>query len=53
MYTIKELVKAARQVFKVSPVLVEVALKSTGKLHFTLDEAKDIVSKFAKKPITI
>ena len=47
MYTIDELIKAAR-VLGASPVLVEAALKSTGRSEFTLDEAKRLVEIFAK-----
>lgn len=51
MYTLDELVQAARKIFGESPVLVEAALKITGKKSFTLDEAKKFVAQFAKHEV--
>ena len=47
MYTIDELVKAARKTGEQSPVLVEAALNSAGKKKYSLEEAKRIIKKFA------
>ena len=50
MYTIAELVKAARNL-GYSPLLVEAALKRTGKKKFELDEALAIIKEFAEKKV--
>ena len=50
MYTIAELVKAAAQV-GFSGYLIEAALKNEKKKYFTLEEAKEIVQKFADQPV--
>lgn len=46
MYTLDELIHASKKL-NASPVLVEAALKSTGRTEFTLDEAKRLVEIFA------
>ena len=51
MYTIDELIRASRKIFGESPVLVEAALKLSGKKIFTLDEAKQIVAAFATREV--
>ena len=51
MYTIEELVRGARQIFKQSPALVSAALKETGKEKFTLKRAKAIVKAFAEREV--
>lgn len=51
MYTIEELVQAARKIFDASPVLVEAALKLTGRTKFELSEAKEIVAAFANREV--
>ena len=51
MYTIEELVKAARKIFKQSGALVAAALKANGKKSFTIEEAKKIVKAFAKEKV--
>lgn len=50
-YTIKELIQAAHNVFKLSGALVEAALLLSGKKKFTLDEAKAIVNEFANREV--
>lgn len=51
MHPINELLKVARKHFGANRVLVEVALRQTGRDQFTLDEAKQIVAEFASKKI--
>ena len=51
MYTIKELVAAARKQFGYSPALVEAALKLSGKKKFTLEEAQAIIEAFANREV--
>lgn len=51
MYTIDELVKAARTIFQQSGALVAAALQSTGRDKFTLEDAQDIVEEFAKREV--
>ena len=51
MYTIDELVKAARKTGSHSPVLVAAALGSTGKKKFSLKEAEKIIKKFASAEV--
>jgi len=51
MYTIKELVAVARKQFGRSPVLVEAALKTSGKKKFTLEEAQTIIEAFATQEV--
>lgn len=50
MYKLDELVKAAGK-FGASPVLVEAALKLSGKKIFTFAEAQKIVAAFAKREV--
>lgn len=52
MHPINELLRVAQKHFGANRVLVEVALRQTGREQFTLDEAKQIVKAFASKPIT-
>ena len=51
MHEITELIRAAEKIFGRSPVLVEAALKATGRKTFTLDEAKLIVTTFAESEV--
>lgn len=51
MYTIQELINASRKIFDASPVLVEAALKLTGRTKFELSEAKEIVAAFANREV--
>lgn len=51
MYTIAELVKAARKIFGCSGALVSAALKETGRDKFDVEEAKGIVAAFAQRPV--
>lgn len=51
MYTIEELVRAAQVQFGLSPVLVEAALRATGKTEFTLEDARRITEQFALKVV--
>ena len=51
MYTVTELVAAARKQFGYSPALVEAALKSSGKKNFTLEEAQEIIEEFANQVV--
>ena len=50
MYTIEELIKAARQL-GYSPVLVEAALRWSGKKKFTLEEAQELIKNFAEEEV--
>lgn len=50
MYTIEELINASDKL-GASPVLVEAALKSTGRKKFELSEAKEIVAAFAIREV--
>ena len=50
-FTIKELVRVASKIFKVSGALVEAALRTAGKKTFTLGEAKELVAAFAKREV--
>ncbi len=50
MYTIKELIKASDKL-GANPVLVEAALKETGRTKFELSEAKEIVAAFASREV--
>lgn len=51
MYTISELVAAARKLFGKSPALVEAALKFSGKSEYTLEEAAQIVENFSRREV--
>ena len=50
MYTINELIKASKTL-GYSPVLIEAALRSTGKKKFKLEEAKQIIKEFAEQKV--
>lgn len=51
-YTILELVTATRKIFpKYTGALVETALKETGRVEFSVEEAQTIVEKFAKREV--
>ena len=49
LYTIEELTRAARKIFKQSGALVAAALKMTGEVSFTIKRAKKIIKKFARE----
>ena len=50
MYTIEELVKAAKK-FGYNSALVEAALRTSGKTEFTVEEAQEIITAFAKTEV--
>ena len=52
-YSIQELVQVAQKFFKQNGVLVEAALKGTGKKSFTIGEAKQIIREFAKREVNL
>lgn len=52
MFTTKELIAASWKIFKCPGWLAEAALKSAGKSEFELDEAKQLVEKFAAQKVT-
>lgn len=51
-YRIAELADAAKAAFGTDKVLVLAALRSAGKEAYSMDEARDIISKFKNKEVT-
>lgn len=51
VYSVDDLVRAARQVFGTAPECVRVALRKDGKESYTADDAKTIVGKFLKREV--
>ena len=51
-YSIADFVKAARKLFGYSNALVKTALDMAGKERYAVEEAKQIVTAFANKPVT-
>ena len=53
VYSAEELASAARRVFQTTPEIVKTALKRAGKTKATIEETKNIVSKFLSKEVVI
>ena len=53
IYAAEELAGAARRVFHTTPEIVKTALKRAGKTKATIEETKNIVSKFLSKEVVI
>lgn len=51
VYSVDDLVRAARQVFGTAPECVRVALRRDGKASYTAGAAKTIVGKFLKREV--
>lgn len=51
MYTLGEIVMAARKLFPYSSALVYAALSETGIWEFTLEEARAVVEAFAARQV--